>query len=97
LGLKEPMVKSIPNNIGEACKPLRRLQDKLEKLHPHSEEYVVFLLEFYRLEKKIRKVWNYKECIHGPKGPCKDNVILPCDYCDEGRDHSKSQENKLSN
>ena len=48
----EPFVKTIPQDISHACKPLRDLQNKLQKLKPHSDEYVVFLLEFYRLEKK---------------------------------------------
>ena len=94
---REPFVKSIPKSTGQACNPLRRLQEKIQKANPHSDAYAVFLLEFYRLENKIRKEWNYKECIWGEeRGPCKDDVILPCDACD-GENHSKSQGNKLSN
>ena len=76
----EPFVKTIPQDISHACKPLRDLQNKLQKLNPHSDEYVVFLLEFYILEQKIRNECNYKECIYGPKyAPCKDESITPCD------------------
>ena len=92
----EPFVKTIPQDISHACKPLRDLQKKVQTLDPHGDKYPVFLGEFYRLENKIRKVWNYKECIYGPQyGPCKEETILPCDDCD-GEHYSKSQGNKLS-
>ena len=92
----EPFVKTIPHDISHACKPLRDLQKKVQTLDPHGDKYPVFLGEFYRLENKIRKVWNYKECIYGPQyGPCKEETILPCDACD-GENYSKSQQNKLS-
>ena len=92
----EPFVKTIAQDISHACKPLRDLQKKVQTLDPHGDKYPVFLGEFYRLENKIRKVWNYKECIYGPKyGPCKEETILPCDACD-GENYSKSQGNKLS-
>ena len=63
----EPFVKTIPQDISHACKPLRDLQKKVQTLNPHGDKYPVFLGEFYRLENKIRKVWNYKECIYGPQ------------------------------
>lgn len=92
----ESFVKTIPQDISHACKPLRDLQKKVQTLDPHGDKYPVFLGEFYRLENKIRKVWNYKECIYGPQyGPCKEETILPCDACD-GENYSKSQGNKLS-